>query len=337
MVSGAQSSSLSTGWWLILWIQRTINLWVHPPGRSFADKGGGKEDLSDNLNAAQPSSWKSGQDSLTLSSVSEMYSTAVICLPWERDFFWVARRFWLPCHISKKLWTLAILFNFLSSACFFISELFSVLILSSNGSAPAKIPLLAWANCLTTTFSRRVSPVVFDYPQPISSRPREQLASTPTQSGMIETMSRAALERSAYLECVSSGWHHQLVMSGNQNVLLISIGSEWEYLRFGLIRHQFFGVSGYKVKEILAAVNKRAAWSLRPGVVSATFLGVMYSSSSQHKSYASMDHWQDPKTVSDRIELLLGKVLCLFTGTRRCMAQYSFSTYFRKASWYWVV
>ena len=141
--------------------------------------------------------------------------------------FWVAGRFWLPCHISKKLWTLAILCNFLSSASFFISESSSVFVVSNSGSVPAKIPLLARANCLTRTFSRRVSPVVFDYLQPKTSWPREKLASTPTPCGMIENMSRGTLERSAYSECVTSCCCHQLVMSGNQNVLLISIGSEW--------------------------------------------------------------------------------------------------------------
>jgi len=59
MLSGALSLSLSTGWWLILQIRRTFTSWVRPPGRSFADKGGGKGVLSDNLNAAAPSCWKS--------------------------------------------------------------------------------------------------------------------------------------------------------------------------------------------------------------------------------------------------------------------------------------
>ena len=49
-------------------------------GRSFADKAGGKGDLSDSLNAAAPSCWESDQDALMISSVSEMYPTAVICL-----------------------------------------------------------------------------------------------------------------------------------------------------------------------------------------------------------------------------------------------------------------
>jgi len=227
MLWGALSSSHSTGWWLILRIWRTFKIWVRPPGRFFADKAGGKGDLSDNLNAAAPSCWKSDQDALMHSSVSEMYPTAVICLFWARDSFWVAHRFWLPCHISKKLWTLAILCNFLSSASFFISESFSVCGLSNSRSVPAKIPLLPQAICLTTTFLRRVSPVVFDCLHRITSRPTEKPASTPTPCGMTENMSRSTLERSAYFECVSFCWRYQSVMSSIQNVLLISIGSEW--------------------------------------------------------------------------------------------------------------
>jgi len=227
MLSGALSLSLSTGWQLIFWIRRTFKIWVLPPGRSFADKPGGKGDLCDNLNAAAPSGWKSDQDALTISAVSEMYPTVVVCLFWARDSFWLAYRFWLPCHISKKSWSLTILCNFLSCASFVISESFSVFVVSNSGSVPAKIPLLARANYLTTISSWRVSPVVFDCLQPITSLPREKLASTPTPCGKIENMSRTTLERSAYFQCVSSCWRHQSVMSGIQNVLLISIGSEW--------------------------------------------------------------------------------------------------------------
>jgi len=162
MLWGAVSSLLSTGWRLILRIRRTFTTWIRPPGRSFADKPGGKGDLFDNLNAAAPWCWKSDQDALTISSVSEMYPTAVICLFWARDSFCVARRFWLPCHISKKSWTLAILCSFLSSASFFSSKLISVFALSNSGSVPAKILVLAQMNCLSTTFSQRVSPVVVD-------------------------------------------------------------------------------------------------------------------------------------------------------------------------------
>jgi len=102
MLSGAQSLLLSNGWLLITRIRRTFTIWVLPPGRSFADNAAGKGDLSDNLNAAAPSCWKSDQDALSISSVSEMYPTSVICLFWVRDSFSVARRFSQLCHISKS-------------------------------------------------------------------------------------------------------------------------------------------------------------------------------------------------------------------------------------------
>jgi len=248
MLRGALSSSLSTGWRLILLIWRTFHICVCPPGRSFADTGGGNGDLSDNLNAAAPSCWKSDEDALTLTPMSERYPRAVICLFWARDCFWVARRFCLPCHISEKSRTLAILCNFHSAASFFISKTFSVFIVSNSGSVQSKIPWLAWANCLTMTFLRKVSTMVFDCLQPITSRPREKLASTPTPCGMIKNMSRTRTERLGYFECVSSCWCHQSVMSGNQYELLISIGSEWDSLRCGLICPQSFCVSGGEFK-----------------------------------------------------------------------------------------
>ena len=90
-----------------------------------------------------------------------------------------------------------------------------------------KIPLLGQAHCLTTTSSWMVSVVVIDCPQPITFYRREKLASTPMRCGMMVHMSHAAMERSAWLECVYSCWHHQSVMSGIQNVLLSSLGSWW--------------------------------------------------------------------------------------------------------------
>jgi len=184
-------------------------------------------DLSDNLDAAATSHWKSDQDPLTLSSVSEMYPKAVICLFQARDSFCVVRRFWLPCHISKKSWTLAIRCNLPSSTSLFNSKSSSVSNLSSAGSSPANIQLLAQAYYHTTTNSRRVLPVVFDCLQPIMSRPREKLASTQTPCGMIENILHATLEWSAYVGWVSSCWRHHSVISGNQNVVLISIGWKW--------------------------------------------------------------------------------------------------------------
>jgi len=82
-------------------------------------------------------------------------------------------------------------------------------------------------NCQTTAFSRRDCPVVFDCLYPITSRTRGKLASTSTPWGMMETILRATVEILAYVECVSSCCRHQSVTSSNQNVILISIGSEW--------------------------------------------------------------------------------------------------------------
>lgn len=67
----------------------------------------------------------------------------------------------------------------------------------------------------------------FQLPPSDNISPKGTLASTPLQCGMIENMLRASFERSAYFECVSSSWGHQLVILGNQNVLLISMGLEW--------------------------------------------------------------------------------------------------------------
>jgi len=157
----------------------------------------------------------------------QMYSMSVICLFWVRDSFCAVHRFWLPCHISKILWILAILCNVLSSTSFFISKLYSVFVVSDTGISCANIPLFSQPNYLTTTFLNRVLPVSFYCLQPITSRPREKLVSTPTPCGMIGNMSCATLERSGYYECVSSWWRHQSAISGIQSLLLISIRLEW--------------------------------------------------------------------------------------------------------------
>ena len=159
----------------------------------------------------------------------------------------------------------------------------------NSGSVPVKILLLARANCLITTFPRKVLPVVFDCLQPITSQPREKLASTPTPGGMKEIISLATIERSAYCECVSSWSPHQPVMTGMHNVLLISIGLQWYSLRSGSICVQLFRASGGEFKKSLVAVNKRAARSHHLGVISAPLLGVKYFSSSLYKSYGSKD------------------------------------------------
>ena len=138
---------------------QTFKIWVHPPVRSFADKAGGKGAPSANLNAAAPLCWKSDKDALTIYSVSEVYPMVVICLLWTRDSSSAPCRFWLPCHICNMPWTLAILCIVLCSASLFISESFSGFMLFNSGSVPAKILVLAWTNCLKTTFLPRVTPV----------------------------------------------------------------------------------------------------------------------------------------------------------------------------------
>jgi len=152
---------------------------------------------------------------------------------------------------------------------------------------------------------QRVSPVVFDCLQPIISCPREILHCTPTACGMIDTKSHTALERWAYFESFSSCGRHHSVMSGIHNVLLISIGSEWQSLRFGYIYPLFFGALGGEFKCRLAGVDMRGAWWLLLGDVSATFVGIKYSSSSQDKSYGSKDNWRDAEAVVEGMKLLL--------------------------------
>ena len=77
----------------------------------------------------------------------------------------------------------------------------------------------------------------------------------------------------------------------------------------------------------------RAAPLFHPGVVSATLFGVKYSSSTLDKSYGSNNDGWDPEPVAEGMRLLLGKISSLVTDTLQCLAQYSFSAYFRKASW----
>jgi len=226
MLSAELSWSLSARWLPIHLIRRTFNTCVHPPGRLFADRTGCTGELSNSSNAAALSCWKFYEDALPISSVSEMYLTAVISVFSAPDYFCVAGRFWLPCHISTRLWTLAIRCNFCSSSALFFSMSLSVPVVSNSGSSPASNPLLPQANCLTMTFLCRVLPGVFDCLHSITSRPREKPTSTLMPWGMIENTSPATLKRSAYFECVSPCCRHQLVVSGNQNVLLISIRSE---------------------------------------------------------------------------------------------------------------
>jgi len=162
-----------------------------------------------------------------ISSVSEMYPMAVLWMVWGQHSLGVVRRFWLPCHSSKQLWTLAILYNIICSASLFISKSSLVFVKSTPGSSHTNNPLFAWVNCPTMTFSQRVSPVVSDCFQPITSHPRQKLVSTLRPYGMIENMLRDTLERSANFGWVSFCQSHQSATSGIRSVMLISMVLEW--------------------------------------------------------------------------------------------------------------
>jgi hypothetical protein len=164
---------------------------------------------------------------MLISSESQMYPAAVIFFFWAWDSFCVARRFWLPCYISKTWWNLAILCNFLSSSSFFNSKPILVSTVSNAVQSTADILLLGQAHCLCTTFPWSILPVVLDCLQPITSRIREKLASTPTPYGILRNMSQVTFERLVYFEYISSGWCQQLVISGNHDVYQISMRSEW--------------------------------------------------------------------------------------------------------------
>jgi len=109
MLSGALSSSHSARWQSILLNRWKFSSWVRPPWRAFAHKPGGTGDLSDNLNAATPSCGMFDQDTLTISSVSEMCPTAVIWTIWAWESSCVARRCYVgasaKCEIGFRKWT----------------------------------------------------------------------------------------------------------------------------------------------------------------------------------------------------------------------------------------
>ena len=95
-------------------------------------------------------------------------------------------------------------------------------------------------------------------------------------------------------------------MSGIQNVLLISIVSEWWSFRSGLTFPWLFHGSDAEFKQSLAAIDKCAARLLCQGVISATLLDIKYTSSWMEQSYASKEDWPDPEAITERIKKLLG-------------------------------
>jgi hypothetical protein len=156
-------------------------------------------------------------------------------------------------------------------------------------------------------------------------------------SGMIENMSSVTLERLMYFECLCSGCRHHTRICGIHTVLLMSTGSEWYSLWFRLIGPQLCSNSGCEFKQSLAAVSKRGGQLHPPAIVSASFLGIQYSSSLLDKSDRSLQDWSDLDAIPGGKRLLRGILWSLVTGNHWCMTKYSFSTDFRNASGYWVV
>jgi hypothetical protein len=76
---------------------------------------------------------------------------------------------------------------------------------------------------------------------------------------------------------------------------------------------------------------------LYPGVISASFVGLTYSSTSLDKSYGSKSNSPDPNAMAQRKRLLFGTFSGLLLDNPQCFAQYSFYKYFRNTSSYYVV
>jgi hypothetical protein len=93
VLSGTIFWLILAAWRSILVILHSFQAWVRPVGRSFAGKADGTGDLPNMLNTATPLRWKLGQNSLKISSWSEMYPKAVICVCWMWDSFGVACTF----------------------------------------------------------------------------------------------------------------------------------------------------------------------------------------------------------------------------------------------------
>ena len=101
MLSCILSTSASADWWSIPHIWQTFHTGDHHPWRFHPGNNGCEGNLLNNLNTAEPSYIQHVQDGLMISSVSERYPMAVICLFCTWDFFCIALRLWLPRHISK--------------------------------------------------------------------------------------------------------------------------------------------------------------------------------------------------------------------------------------------
>jgi hypothetical protein len=82
---------------------------------------------------------------------------------------------------------------------------------------------------------------------------------------------------------------------------------------------QFCGNWDGEFKLILAAENKHVAWSLCPGVISDTLLGITYSSPSLDKSYGSPEDWTDFYANAQEKEMLFSILSGLVTRIHQCL------------------
>lgn len=105
---------------------------------------------------------------------------------------------------------------------------------------------------------------------------------------------------------------------------------------FGVTSPQFFGDSAGELKWSRVAANKCAAQLVSPGVISAMFLDIGYSSLSLGKLDESIEDWPNSGTIVEEERLLLGILLGSMTDNHQRLVQYLSSTYLRLGSWYWV-
>jgi len=243
MVSGPSSSSLAVAWHSIRSIRWTFNPWVCPLGQSFAEHAGVKVDYSDSLHAANPSCWKIDQNAFMICCVSEINPQAVIRLLWAWDLFCVANRFWLPCNIYKSCGPWPFCAIFIPPHLSLIQRHFQ---LSLHGMLGHRHPISHnWLaqTALIRLFlagSRQWFLTASSRWHPCRGQCWPQLQ---TSYGMMKNIWCATYEILAFINCTWSCWHHQLVKSSMQNVLLTPMRSEWLSLGFWTCWTQCFADS----------------------------------------------------------------------------------------------
>jgi hypothetical protein len=84
-----------------------------------------------------------------ISSISEMYWTAVTCYLWMLDSCCIACRLCLSCKITNMLWTLAILCNVCASTSLCIPKLIAVFVRVDTMILQPNALVLAWARLAT--------------------------------------------------------------------------------------------------------------------------------------------------------------------------------------------